>query len=88
MTAAQQTQFATPHLGTRWRITGPHAAFRIYEVTAIEPDGEFVMTLREDSRGERDPGRIEVGFTMNVHRDWFEVRGQIAAGKEGAVRPC
>ena len=78
-----------PHLGSRWRVTGPRGAFRVYEVTGIDAaTGEFEMTVREDSREERDPQRLDVGFCMTVHRDWFEVRGQIGAGKEGAVRPC
>jgi hypothetical protein len=78
----------TPHLGTLWRVTGPHAAFRVYEVTAIEPDGEFVMTLREDSREERDPQRIEAGYCMRVESAWFTVRAQLPANREGSVRPC
>jgi hypothetical protein len=85
---AQAQLFTTPHVGTRWRVTGPHAAFRVYEVTAIEADGEFVMTLREDSREERDPGRIEVGWEMRVESAWFMVRAQLPIGKEGAVRPA
>jgi len=85
---AQTQLFATPHVGTRWRVTGPHATFRIYEVTAIDAEtGEFTMTVREDSREERDPQRIEVGFCMQVHRDWFEVRGQLGTNREGSVRP-
>lgn len=81
MNAPQLTLFSSPRTGSRWRVTGHRGAFRVYEVTAI--DGyQFTMQLIEDTSEVPH----EIGLTFEVESEWFRVRGEIAAAKEGAVR--
>lgn len=85
--AAQQPLFSTPFVGSKWRVTGHRGAFRVYEVTAIDAEtGEFTMTVVEDTH--EGPTWVGVGWSMGIERAWFEVRGGMAASREGSVRPC
>lgn len=69
-------------IGSRWRVRGDRDTYSIYELIT-KGGGCFTMRLVETTRISMAE---HIGYTMDVERAWFEVRGAAAASAVGSVR--
>jgi hypothetical protein len=79
----------SPTPGTRFTVTGQRGILpNVYELVGEQPDVDpiYRYVLRLVSFDERHSKALKVGDVILVERSWFDVRGEMAAKSEGAVR--